>query len=148
MSSQPTLSVVVVDASTAIRAILPSGKSGSNALDQFLAWHQAQVKIFAPEIWLLEVVSLIRQAIYNQWITEGEGRLAVEDVFRLGVEVLPSGVGLCQSALAWASRLGQSKAYDGFYLALAEHLSAELWTGDEKLVQRAKQLGAGWVRCL
>jgi predicted nucleic acid-binding protein len=146
MSSAPAPSAVVVDASTTIRAILPLSKGDPDALDRFITWNQAQVEIYAPEIWLAEVVSVIRQAVYNKWITDDEGRLAVEDVFRLGVEVLPSDVGLCQTALTWASRLGQSKAYDGFYLALAERLSAELWTADEKMSNRAGQLGADWVK--
>jgi predicted nucleic acid-binding protein len=68
------------------------------------------------------------------------------------VQVIPSDLGLCESAFKWAERLGHSKAYDSFYLALAEWLSAErqvlveLWTADERLVNRARQVGAPWVR--
>ncbi len=38
------------------------------------------------------------------------------------------------------------QAYDGFYLAVAERKGAELWTADEKLVNRAKQLNISWIR--
>jgi predicted nucleic acid-binding protein len=41
--------------------------------------------------------------------------------------------------------LGQSKAYDGAYLAVAETLRAEFWTADRALVQR---VGVDWVRGL
>jgi hypothetical protein len=41
-----------------------------------------------------------------------------------------------------SNRLGQSKAYDGFYLALAEQSNAEFWTADQCLVNSARQLGA------
>jgi predicted nucleic acid-binding protein len=103
------------------------------------------MEIYAPDILLPEVVSVIRRWIFDHWITEAEGQVAIEDVFRLGVHVVSSDVGICQSALAWAARLGQSKAYDGFYLAVAEWRGAELWTADEKLYNRARQLGASWA---
>jgi predicted nucleic acid-binding protein len=72
----------------------------------------------------------------------------VEDAFRLGVEVVASDLDLCKHALAWAERLGQSKAYDGFYLAAAERYGAELWTVDGRLLNRARQLGVSWVKSL
>jgi predicted nucleic acid-binding protein len=52
---------------------------------------------------------------------------------------------LCRSAFEWATRLGQKAAYDCFYLAAAERLGAEFWTADERLSNRASQLGAVWV---
>jgi hypothetical protein len=44
-----------------------------------------------------------------------------------------------------SNRLGQSKAYDAFYLALAERLKAEFWTADQRLANGARQLGANWA---
>lgn len=73
---------------------------------------------------------------------------AVKDLFRLGIEILPSDLELCQLALSWAGRLGQSRAYDSYYLALAERLGTELWTGDQRLVNAARQLGLSWVHGL
>ena len=138
-------SAIVVDANLAIRAVLPTeGKPG--ILERFASWHQSRIKIYAPGILLSEAVFVIRRGVFDRWITEAEGQVAVEDVLRLGVEIILSDVGLCQAALAWASRLGQSKAYDGFYLAVAERMGAELWTADEKLRNRARQLGLSWVR--
>ena len=72
--------------------------------------------------------------------------MAIEDVFRLGVDGAPSDLDLCRSALAWAARLEQSKAYDGYYLALAERLCSEFWTGNEHLLNKARQLGVSWVK--
>jgi predicted nucleic acid-binding protein len=50
--------------------------------------------------------------------------------------------------LDWASRLEQSKAYDGFYLAAAGQVGAELWTADQRLRNRARQLGVSWVHLI
>lgn len=145
MTSYSLPSAVVVDANIVIRAVLPvEDKAG--ILERFASWHQSRRAIYAPGILLPEAVSVIRRGIFDDWITEAEGQVAIEDVFRLGVQIVPSDVGLCQAALAWAARLGQSKAYDGFYLAVAERKDAELWTADERLRNRARQVGASWVR--
>lgn len=117
-------------------------------MQQVAGWRMDRVHLVAPDIWLPEVISVVRQAVYLHLIAPEDGLAAAEDVFRLGVEVIPSDFDLCRRALAWAERLGQSKAYDSFYLALAEQLGAELWTGDVRLRNRAHQLGAGWVRML
>jgi len=136
---------IVIDANVAIRAILPiEGKS--DVLELLISWHRSHSKIFAPDILIAETVSVIRRGIFDRWITEEEGQLAVEDLFRLGVDIIPSDAGICQAALAWADKLGQSKAYDGFYLAVAERQRAELWTADEKLVNRGKQLSLSWIQ--
>ena len=145
MSSSTVPPNIVIDANIAVRAILPiEGKS--DVLELLISWHRSRSKIFAPELLFAETVSVIRRGIFDRWITEEEGQVAVEDLYRLGVEIVPSDAGICQAALTWAGRLGQSKAYDGFYLAVAERQGAELWTADEKLVNRAKQLNVPWMQ--
>lgn len=64
----------------------------------------------------------------------------------MGFEVVPATVERHQSALEWAERLGQARTYDAQYLALAEHLGSVFWTADQRLVNRARQLGVEWVR--
>ncbi len=70
---------------------------------------------------------------------------AVEDLFALEIGSVPCDLALCKAALDWAHRMTHSKAYDAFYLALAEARGAELWTTDERLESRARQLGVDWV---
>jgi predicted nucleic acid-binding protein len=143
-NSSPAHSAIVVDASYLVRLLLPWEQSTS-FLDRFTNWRQDSVDICAPDLLVAEVTSVIRQAVYRRWITETEGQVAIEDLFRLDVRIIPSDQGLCSSALAWAGRLGQSKAYDGFYLALAERVAGELWTADERLVNAVTQIGVSWV---
>ncbi|MFZ2095143.1 MAG: type II toxin-antitoxin system VapC family toxin [Anaerolineales bacterium] len=145
MSSSTVPPNIVIDANIAVKAILPI-ESKSDVLERMVSWHRSRSKIFAPELLFAETVSVIRRGIFDRWITEEEGQAAIVDLYRLGVEIVPSDVGISQAALAWAGRLGQSKAYDGFYLAVAERQGAELWTADEKLVNRAKQLNITWIR--
>jgi predicted nucleic acid-binding protein len=145
MSSSTLPPNIVIDANIAVRAILPIGGK-SDVLELLISWHRSRSKIFAPDILIAETVSVIRRGIFDNWITEEEGQVAVEDLYRLGVEFVPSDAGICQAALAWSGKLDQSKAYDGFYLAVAEKQGAELWTADEKLVHRGKQLGLSLIR--
>lgn len=140
--------VIVIDASLAAKAVLPGAPLGDEILKRVSGWHKERVRLAAPGLWLPEVVSVVRQAVYLRLINSEAGATAVEDVFRLGVEVIPADLELCQRALAWAERLGQSKAYDGFYMALAERLGAVLCSGDLRLLNRARQLGVGWVSAL
>jgi predicted nucleic acid-binding protein len=145
MSSSIVPPNIVIDANIAVRAILPIGGK-LDVLERLISWHRRRSKIFAPELLIPETVSVIRRGVFDRWITEEEGQVAVEDLYRLGVEIIPSDASICLAALAWAGKLGQSKAYDGFYLAVAERQGAELWTADEKLANRAKQLNKSWIR--
>jgi predicted nucleic acid-binding protein len=144
-NSSPGHSAIVVDASYLVRLLLP-WEHNTTFLDRFTKWRQDRLDICAPDLLVTEVTSVIRQAVYRHWITETEGQVAIEDLFRLDVRIVPSDQGLCSSALAWAGRLGQSKAYDGFYLALAERLAGNLWTADERLFNTVTQIGVSWVQ--
>ncbi len=145
MSYSATPLVLVIDASATVNAVLPTKVKKGDALDLFVRWQQAKLMLVAPEIWLPEVVSVIRNLIFGRMISSDEGEIAVDDIFRLGVKVIPSDQKLCKGALLWASRLGQSKAYDSFYMALAEGLGAALWTADQRLANAAQQLEVSWV---
>lgn len=143
-SSSMLPSGIVVDASVVVRALLPAEQE-PDILEYFSDWHKSRSSLYAPDILLPEVTSVLRRGIYNHWITGTEARTAIEDVFRLGIEIVQSDHNLCISALEWAARLEQSKAYDGFYLAVAERTISQVWTADQKLVHRALQLNIPWV---
>jgi predicted nucleic acid-binding protein len=63
----------------------------------------------------------------------------------IDIELVSLSDALCRSAFEWALRLGQSRAYDAFYLAVAEAQQVELWTADRRLANGAHQIGALWV---
>ncbi|HNJ12110.1 MAG TPA: type II toxin-antitoxin system VapC family toxin, partial [Anaerolineales bacterium] len=75
-----------------------------------------------------------------------EGDEALRTMYGLRVEIINEDEELSLRALELAGKLGQSKAYDAFYLALAEKLVAEFWTLDERLANRCrKDLKLKWV---
>ena len=150
ISSSTASPAIVIDANLGVRAVLPIGMR--DVMVWFEKLRSTRISIFAPDLWLAETVSAIRRITYLKLITNEEGRIAIQDLFSLGVHILPSDRELCLSAYQWADQLGQSKAYDGLYLALASRLSGELgnsielWTDDDHLASRADQLGLRFIR--
>lgn len=135
---------IVVDANLAVWAVLPVA-TPVDTVGLIADWRRQDVPLFAPALWLSECVSAIRKTAHAKLISTEQGRLAVEDILALEIGIVSPSGEQCRAAFEWAFRLGQAQAYDGFYLALAEELGAELWTGDIRLVNAAHRAGAHWV---
>jgi len=136
--------MIVVDAKVVLALVLPLSYSDA-AAKCFKSWKLAGQKIYSPALLEYEYVSALRRAVTVKWLTQAEAVGAVRQMKGLNLSAgLPS-ENLNIAALCWAERLGQSKAYDAQYLAYAENLGAEFWTADNRLFERARQLGAAWV---
>ena len=86
--------------------------------------------------------------VYTRTLSPSEGHAAIADIFTLQVDLVLMDAPLCHAALDWAGRINQLRAYDAFYLALADHLGAEFWTADRRLANGARQAGmtgAHWM---
>ncbi len=145
MENSPESSKIVVDASVAIWTLLPA-MAPVDSLSRLIARRQADAELHAPSPWLAECASAIRRYVHTGMITPNEGRTAIDDLIALEVDIAPMTHSHCRTAFAWAERLGQSRAYGGFYLALAEELGGTLFTGDRRLTNSAQQLGLSWVQ--
>jgi predicted nucleic acid-binding protein len=149
MMKSPQVSLLVIDANLAVQTIFPI--AGGLEIKLMNGWQQENRAIFAPDLWLSETTSVIRKMAFSKLITVQEGSRAIQDMFALGVQIIATDALLCAAAYQWAERLGQSKAYDGFYLALTERLSKEMdspfefWTTDKRLFNQAHQAGVTWV---
>jgi predicted nucleic acid-binding protein len=140
-----TLPGIVVDANLAVGAVLAiSGLEFAPAL--FARWSEQERPLRAPELWLAEVTSVIRQHVFRGLISLEEAHQAIDDVVGLEVERFPLDIRLYHHALNWAGRIGHSKVYDSLYLALAESLNAEFWTADERLAKTGQATGADWIK--
>jgi len=135
---------IVIDANIGIHTVLET-----NLSDQVEAawdlWRKEKAEIFAPNLWLNEVTSVIHRAYRIGEISEVVALEALDTAFKFDLEWVAATPELCRSAFTWASQLGQFAAYDGFYLALAEQLGAEFWTVDKRLANRSQQVGVDWV---
>jgi predicted nucleic acid-binding protein len=136
---------IVIDANVAVWAVIPA-VAAVNAVTHFESWRRARTGIHAPTLWISECTSVIRRYVFAGAISSQDGLKAIDDLFSLEVRVEPTTITHCRKAYAWAEQLGQVRAYDGFYLALAEEFGAEFYTADKKLVAGARQIGISWVR--
>lgn len=135
---------LVIDANITLAQVLPLPYSDL-VMQRMDAWRQARVRIVVPTLWEYEVVSLLRKATAREFLTQDQALAAIETILRLSYEQVPPSVRLDQRALAWAEVLGQSTAYDGQYLAVAEALGVEFWTADRRLANAVRQVGETWV---
>jgi predicted nucleic acid-binding protein len=107
---------------------------------------QEQITPCAPRLWLSETTSAIRFLLARKEITSDEAEDILQTIHGLRVEIINEDEELSLRALELAGKLGQSKAYDAFYVALAEKLVVDFWTMDERLANRCrKDLKLNWV---
>lgn len=139
-----TSSIVIVDANLALSLVLdhPTSKEIQGL---WTDWVKNDVEIAAPNLWVYEVTSAIHKLHMLKQFGESSAEAALDAVLSLDVHLVNVDAGLCQLAFSLATRLNQLATYDGFYLAVAEKLDAELWTLDRRLANAALQLGTGKV---
>ena len=118
----------------------------SDAAQRVIAeWKKAGFVIAGPVLWEYEFTTIPRRAQFHGLLSEEQTARALHWVGVLNIQSLLPSEALHRSALVWAERLKQSRAYGAQYLALAEGLGAEFWTGDRRLTNGAHSMGANWV---
>ena len=122
----------VVDANLSVALVLHTPYSGQ-AQALWKRWETTGANVFAPDLWAYEVASALRKAMVITGLSLPEAQARLETLAQIGVQLVPPTATLDHSALQWAARLGQTVAYDAYYLALAEALGCEFWTADHKL---------------
>ena len=135
---------VVVDASIAVNFLLTQAYSVQ--AEQYLeGWKSVGETLYAPAHWYAEIVSALRFAVYRRKLDAQDAQSLIDVLPDLGIRAIQPTPNLLKSSLHWAERLGQSKAYDALYVALAEYLKAELWSADQRLIHALKDQGIPWV---
>lgn len=135
---------LLLDAGIAVWAVLPM-ESPIDTLQLIEDWRRKGIRLLAPGLFLSESTSAIRRLVYGGMLTANEGEIALNDLLELEIKIIPETEHHCRSALRWARRLDQSKAYDGFYLAAAEQTGSPLWTADRRLANSALTAKVDWV---
>jgi predicted nucleic acid-binding protein len=129
---------LVIDASIAVWAVVPAA-APFDTLELIREWRRRGVRLLSPSLFLAESTSAIRRLVHGGFFSFEEGSTALSDLLKLDVDIIRETVEHCWTAFHWARRLGQSKAYDGFYLAVAEQSDCELWTADARLANLARE---------
>ena len=143
--SSTQTSRLVIDASLAVWAVVPA-IAPFDTLALIRGWREENVQLLSPSLFLSESTSAIRRLVYSGLISAEEGTNALIDLLDLAVDIIQENDEHCKAAFRWAELLDQAKAYDGFYLAVAEESGIELWTADERLARSAQVRNIDWVR--
>ncbi len=135
---------IVLDANIVAALIIPLPYS-DQAAHRMMGWQETGTGLYAPTLLEYEMVTVLRKAVVTEMITADEAADAITDLLDLSIETVAPTQSLHDHALRWAEQLNQSVAYDAQYLALAEQLGVGFWTADQRLADRARQMGATWV---
>ncbi len=134
---------VCVDASLALLRVLVENRTPA-ARALFRRWRSQRIRLMAPPMFNAEVTSVLRRKVFDRYLTPERGERAFAMSLRWRVTIrAPSG--LQRTAWSLAKAVNQRRAYDAQYLALADLLGCELWTGDERLYNACQQAGLSWV---
>lgn len=135
---------IVIDANITV-ALFVNLPYSSQAERLFRQWRRQDVELFAPALWSAEVISALRKVVTAGQMGSDDARLALASLERFPVQVIVPDAALMDSSLLWAERLDQTVAYDAQYIALAESLSAEFWTADQRLLHSVQRLHVNWA---
>ncbi len=133
---------VVVDASLAAMWVMPEAHS-IRALAVAERWEKERTRLLAPCLLLAEVTNALYKRVVRREVRLETAQRALDIILDFAIEIREE-PGLSSRAMEWANRLNQASAYDGQYVALAEHAHCELWTGDRRLYKAARR-HVGWV---
>jgi predicted nucleic acid-binding protein len=135
---------IVIDANITV-ALFVNLPYSSHAEQLFRLWRAQDVNLYAPALWPAEVVSALRKMVSVGQMGSDDARLALASLERLPIQVVLPDSNLLDQSLVWANRLNQTVAYDAQYVALAENLSAQFWTADQRLLNALQHLNIQWA---
>ncbi len=114
---------LVVDASAAVELLLRT------SIGLRVEGTLANATLFAPELFDVEVVAVLRRELLRGTLTEERARVAVDDLLVWDLERMPHRE---LATAAWDFRHNVT-AYDAFYLAAARRAGAAIVTTDGPL---------------
>ena len=122
---------ICVDASLVLKLYLPEPDS-ELAEQLWERWGAAAEDVRAPTLIDYEIASVLRLQAHRGGMSPSEAAERFADYVALPIRKEHDG-SLAARGLEIATILGQPRAYDSTYLALAERLDAPLWTADRRL---------------
>jgi len=134
--------VICVDAGIVVRLVTGSEFSVRIA-DLWRGWQRRKATIVAPTLLFYEVANALHRYRVRGELLADEAAEALGAALALGID-LHGNRDLHRRAHRLVQRFDLPATYDAHYLALAEHLRAELWTTDAKL-RRALDPPLPWL---
>lgn len=135
----------VVDSNIVASLVIPTPYT-PQARGLFKQWGANRERLIAPVLFEYEIATILRRSVVLGQVEETQVATVLSALLDYRVVTIIPTVTLHQEAIRLAERIGQSKAYDAHYLALAARENATLWTADRRLANAAQQTGLTWVR--
>ncbi len=128
---------VVVDASLALKWLLVEEHSEKEAGLASL-WRREGTSLVAPYLMPPEVANGLYRRVLEQELTLQEATRLMNNLFNTEIELreLPS---MHSRAMEIARQVNVGAVYDSHYLPLAEALSCDFWTADQRIYRAANR---------
>jgi predicted nucleic acid-binding protein len=98
-------------------------------------------KVYVPALWSLEVLNTLLVAERRKLISEGDVRMAIDELTGMPIQLDHGPVDLFSDDIEYLARKFGRSAYDASYLELALRMSLPLATKDGPLRQAAEAAG-------
>lgn len=130
---------MIVTGANLLLALVSGDARGAWVLQKFTDWLNHNTELHAPSLAQYEIVNGLTRMIVVGIFPANKVDLAWNDISVLPIVYHP--LINVSRVVEIALKLGRQNAYDAAYLALAESLSAELWTLDGPLYRNASGQG-------
>ncbi len=130
--------LAVVDASVAVKWLLDEVHT-EEAFALARSWARSGVQPVAPSLLLVEVANTLHRRVVRHDLSLTAALALLDDFLSSGLVEIRDEPGLHRRAVEMASEIGAGAVYDALYLALAEAVSAQLWTADQRLYRSARR---------
>lgn len=140
------MSVLVLDSGIFIASVFPDEKLNVEAKAILKQTQADKTQLVAPHLLHYELLAVSRKAVYQARISPEDGIKARDIMLAYPVQ-LYFDEALLKRAYEIATEFNRPTAYDSQYLALAERLSCDFWTADERLLNTVKSK-LSWVKWL
>lgn len=136
---------VVCDSGILLATVLPETYS-QHAVALLRYWDEQDFRLAAPVLFRYELLSVMRKSVYRNILTSDEAIRKRDILLAQPVQLMVNDK-LLRRGYELASKHNFPAAYDSQYLAVAEFLSCEFWTADQRLYN-ALQQQLSWVKWL
>ena len=135
---------IVIDANITV-ALFVNLPYSHKSESMFRLWRMQGAQLHAPALWPAEAASALQKMVAVGQMSADDARLSLSYLEKFSIQVVIPDSDLLDRSLLWADRLNQMVAYDAQYVALAETLSAEFWTADQRLIQSLSHHNISWA---
>jgi predicted nucleic acid-binding protein len=123
--------IIVVDSGVILASVLGESQS-QNAQLLLRRWRDSKIDLAAPSLFRYELVAVLRKWVYQRRLSTEESQDILYSLLNYPIQLYFDEM-LLKRAYELATRFDRPTAYDSQYLAMAERLKCDFWTGDERL---------------